>query len=305
MAVRFFISQDVLDALVAADQASIDGERLAVPSRRLEARVEPAVYFVREVEGKPDPNGLVGKVKTEEALAVRGADHYRKSVILGDSAYDVVEGYLGTAAEGWVWPSGVAETPPVAAPAPRSAGAVPLPPTLAPPPPPDEAPAPRSAGTAPLPPTLAPPPPPDDDEDIPVDIDLDAGHREPNPREVREAAAGSAARRPSLPPDALRRIEASPGFRPPAVPPPETDGDDSSRQPPTRPPGGRPKLPTPAPAGARGSRPPPPPGARTSRPPPPSPPQPHGAGLESPGKTADELERLLLETIRPTRGKRR
>lgn len=286
MAVRFFISQDALDALVAGEQATIDGERLVVPSRRLEARVEPAVYFLREVEGKPDPNELVGKVKTEEALAVRGADHFRKSVILGDSAYDVVEGYLGTAAEGWVWPAGVAEARPAAAPAPP-------------------APTPRSAAAPPLPPTLAPPPPPDD-EDIPVDIDLDAGDRSPSPREVQEAAAaGTATKRPSLPPDALRRIEASPGFRPPAVPPPETVGDETRPRPTSRSTGGRSKLPTPAPAGARGSRPPPPPGARASRLPSTSPAQPGSAGIESPTKTADELERLLLETIRPTRGKRR
>lgn len=288
MAVRFFISQDTLDALVAGEQATLDGERLVVPSRRLEARVEPAVYFLREVEGKPDPNDLVGKVKTEEALAVRGADHFRKSVILGDSAYDVVEGYLGTAAEGWTWPAGAAEE--------TAAAAVPAAP----------APAAPAASASPLPPTLAPPPPPDED-DIPVDLDLDASARDPTPEEVRQAAAGGAAtKRPSLPPDALRRIEASPGFRPPTAPPVESGEEDLRPRPPSRSTGGRSKLPTPAPAGARGSRPPPPPpGARASRPSQTPPPQPGTGGAASPSRTAEELERLLLETIRPTRGKRR
>lgn len=283
MAVRFFISQDALDALVGADQATLDGERLVVPSRRLEARVEPAVYFLREVEGKADANDLVGKVKTEEALAARGADHFRKSVILGDFAYDVVEGYLGTAAPGWVWPAGVAEAPPAAASAPRSPAPAALPPT-----------------------PVAPPPA--DDAEIPVEIDLDADEREPTPRrEAREAAAaGGAAKRPSLPPDALHRVQTSPGFRPPSVPPPEGDEEDSRRRAPSRPSAGRSKLPTPPPAGAGGSRmPPPPPTKRTSGPPPASPSRPGGARIESPSKTADELERLLLEAIRPTRGKRR
>ncbi|MBN1769616.1 MAG: hypothetical protein JXB32_00010 [Deltaproteobacteria bacterium] len=287
MAVRFFISQDVLDGLVAEEQATIDGEQLVVSSRNLQARVEPAVYFLREVEGKPDPNELVGKVKTEEALALRGADHFRKSVILGDSAYDVVEGYLGTAVEGWAWPAGAAEPPPVA-----------VPEAVAP------APAPVAAAHAALPPTWAPPPL---EEDIPVDLEVDVVAREPTAEEVRAAVFddGALAKRPSLQPDVLRRIEASPGFRAPSAPPPESAEDAPARRPPTRSAGGRSKLPTPAPVGARGSRPPPPPGARASRPPRSPSVKPGGEGLESPSRTADELERLLLETIRPTRGKKR
>ena len=286
VAVRFFISQDVLDGLVTAEQATLDGEQLVVASRNLQAQVEPAVYFLREVEGNPDPNGIVGTVKTEEALALRGADHFRKSVILGDSAYDVVEGYLGTAAEGWVWPAGVVEQPRTSVPPPGMSE-----------PPPVETAAVRQLAA------LAPPP---SDDDIPVDIDLDTEAREPTGEEVRQAVPDATGKRPSLALDARQRLESSPGFRAPAAPPPETVDDTPLRRPPSRSTGGRSKLPTPAPAGARGSRPPPPPpGARGSRPPRPPSIKPGTDGLESPSKTADELERLLLETIRPTRGKRR
>lgn len=289
MAVRFFISQGTLDGLVAGEQATIDGEQLVVVSRNLQARVEPAVYFLREVEGKPDPHGLVGTVKSEEALAIRGADHFRASVMLGESAYDVVEGYLGTAAEGWAWPAGAAAPPRASVPPPGMAEPLPVP-----------------VGTPRSMPAVLPPPSTDDD--IPVDIDLDSeASREPTREEVRLAVPGVTGRRPSLlPDDTKRRLESSPGFRAPGAPPPEALIDAPSRRIPTRPPGGRSKLPTPAPVGARGSRPPPTPAARAaSQPPRPPSLQPGQERGESPAKTAEELERLLLETIRPSRGKRR
>jgi hypothetical protein len=47
------------------------------------------------VAGGGDPNGLLGTVKDMETLAQMGADHMMSSVIYGDTAYEVVNGFLG------------------------------------------------------------------------------------------------------------------------------------------------------------------------------------------------------------------
>ena len=116
MQVRFFVSQEALDALVDSGVASIDVDSLSVVPRRLKAHVTPAIYVSKEIEGKGDPNQIVGKVKSLDAVTAMKADHYRDSLIVGDTAYEVVEGYLGEAPEGWLWPNGggpaVSKVPP-------------------------------------------------------------------------------------------------------------------------------------------------------------------------------------------------
>jgi hypothetical protein len=128
VSVRFFIAQEALDGLLEKEAATLAGDVLTIPERKLTAGVQSAVYFLREVEGKADPHGLVGKVKTLEAIVAKGADHFRASVILGETAYDVVEGYLGEAPEGWAWPGGngaAAPAPAASEPAPALSAAAP------------------------------------------------------------------------------------------------------------------------------------------------------------------------------------
>ena len=284
MAVRFFISQTALDGLVEAESASLDGETLAVPSRNLQAAVRPAVFFVREVEGKPDPHGLVGKVQTIEALAKRGADHFRASVMLGEVAYDVVEGYLGAAPEGWIWPDGSGAGDAAALTLGEPAAAAPA----------------RAPGEADAGMQL---------DDIPVEVDA------PRPSVPPPAERGMTGKRPALDPEARARITASKGFRAPSIPPPEPIEEPVRKRRASRPSAGLSRLPSPTPGGgARASRPPPPPLPAAGRgrpsspprapaePPPSDPPEEEEA---SPARSAEDLERILLETIRPTRGKRR
>jgi hypothetical protein len=250
--VRFFISQEALDGLVEKEAAALEGERLLLPSRQLQAPVEAAVYFVREVEGKPDPQALVGKVKTVESLAARGADHFRASVMLGDNAYDVVEGYLATAPDGWTWPGTDAAR-----------------------------------------------------DEFPLEVDIGPAP-EPEPGPARMPAID--VKYQPAPDEPRDRFTDRPGFRAPGPPPPEAMEEPLTPRRASRPPPGLSRLPVPTPGnGVRPSRPPPAPGRRqrptvpdgpreaASTPPPAS----------SPSRTADDLERILLETIRPTRGKRR
>ncbi len=55
-----------------------------------------AVRFLK-MEAGEDVKGLLQKVKTLAALKQMGAEHYRESVILGDSAYQVQQGFLADA----------------------------------------------------------------------------------------------------------------------------------------------------------------------------------------------------------------
>jgi hypothetical protein len=61
--------------------------------------VVPGSFFAKVSGDGPDPNGLVGKVKDEAAIGAMGAEQYMNSVILGDTAYDVEPGFVGTPVE--------------------------------------------------------------------------------------------------------------------------------------------------------------------------------------------------------------
>ena len=58
--------------------------------------IQPAVRFLKVSGSDEDTAELVGKVKDQAALEELGADHYMNSVILGDVAYDVQPGFVGS-----------------------------------------------------------------------------------------------------------------------------------------------------------------------------------------------------------------
>ncbi len=88
----------------AVDQWGIDGKIdlvageliLLADGRRY--KVEEAVRIVAEVTGANDDRKIVGKVKPRRALDEIGAELLENSMILGDNAYDVVTGWMGTPA---------------------------------------------------------------------------------------------------------------------------------------------------------------------------------------------------------------
>jgi hypothetical protein len=86
----------------AVDQWGIDGKIdlvageliLLADGRRY--KVEEAVRIVTEVTGANDDRQIIGKVKPKRALDEIGAELLESSMILGDNAYDVVPGWMGT-----------------------------------------------------------------------------------------------------------------------------------------------------------------------------------------------------------------
>lgn len=121
-----FIAQSTLTQWSDAGKVRLQGTVLHLLKEQRSVLLKPAVRFVKLVVGDADPHGLLGKVKTDDQLKELGAEHYMDSVILGDTAYEVVEGFMGDlmAAE----PTASAPPPAAAAPAPAApSGAPPAP----------------------------------------------------------------------------------------------------------------------------------------------------------------------------------
>ncbi|HOX45578.1 MAG TPA: hypothetical protein PK668_18410 [Myxococcota bacterium] len=95
MARQLFISQDTLVAWQDQDKVAFDGHVMTIKADGRRFNLLEAVRFIRlEGEGQ-DTAGMVGKVKTDEQIVAAGGERYRDSVILGEAAYKVQEGFIG------------------------------------------------------------------------------------------------------------------------------------------------------------------------------------------------------------------
>lgn len=92
---RLFVSQSKLDQWLSEELVDVDGEVMTTKNDGNRFDLKTAVLFVEEVTGAGDPSGLVGKVKDLEQIAEIGGEYASGSVILGDHAYTVVEGFVG------------------------------------------------------------------------------------------------------------------------------------------------------------------------------------------------------------------
>lgn len=90
---KLFLPQAQLEEWALEDKADVKDGVLAVNGEEGVYPVTPAVHIVQLVTGE-DANGLVSKVKTEEQLKTLGAEQMADSVLLGDTAYEVVPGYV-------------------------------------------------------------------------------------------------------------------------------------------------------------------------------------------------------------------
>jgi hypothetical protein len=92
---RVFFPQQALDTWLESGRATLVGDELTIVPEGRRFRLTSAVRFTAEVAEGRDPNDLVGKVKDLEQVAAFQGEHVSESVILGDNAYDVIEGFLG------------------------------------------------------------------------------------------------------------------------------------------------------------------------------------------------------------------
>jgi hypothetical protein len=92
---RLFISVDRLDAWTAEGRAALEGDRMVLTELGRAFTMTPAVCFVSASGSDADPNDLVGLVKSKQALEAMGAEQLANSVIYNDTAYDVIDGFIG------------------------------------------------------------------------------------------------------------------------------------------------------------------------------------------------------------------
>ena len=94
---RLFISVERLEAWSAEGRANLEGDRMTLadlPGRAF--GMQPGIHFVKVTGDDHDPNDLVGRVKTKHDLEEMGGELFGNSVIFKDTAYDIVEGFIGS-----------------------------------------------------------------------------------------------------------------------------------------------------------------------------------------------------------------
>jgi len=96
MADYLFVPQSVLDRWSEQGRIAVDGNVLTILGEKKSFALTCAVRFIK-MEAGDDNAGLLQKVKTTDALKQMGAEHYRESVILGENAYQVQQGFLADA----------------------------------------------------------------------------------------------------------------------------------------------------------------------------------------------------------------
>ncbi len=96
MADYLFVPQSVLDKWSEQGRIQVDGNVLTILGENKNFALTSAVRFMK-MEAGEDSAGLLQKVKTTDALRQMGAEHYMESVILGDNAYQVQQGFLADA----------------------------------------------------------------------------------------------------------------------------------------------------------------------------------------------------------------
>lgn len=96
-----FFSQSALDRWLVDGAIEITGNELTILAEGRRYRVAEAVHVLREVTGQLDQNDIVGKVKSKLFLEELGAEILEQSMIIGDNAYDVTQGWLGAPTSAW------------------------------------------------------------------------------------------------------------------------------------------------------------------------------------------------------------
>jgi hypothetical protein len=92
---KLFLPQSLLEEWALAEKADLRDSALFVPAEDKAYPMEGAVHF-RSLASGEDEKKLLSKVKTHVQLTELAGEHMMGSVLLGDTAYEVDDGYLVT-----------------------------------------------------------------------------------------------------------------------------------------------------------------------------------------------------------------
>ena len=93
MHLKLFLPQKTLEDWALAEKADLVDDKLVVRETKSSHPCTPAVHFQKLVSGA-DTHELVGKVKTLAQITDIGGESMADSVLLGETAYEVVTGYI-------------------------------------------------------------------------------------------------------------------------------------------------------------------------------------------------------------------
>src|SRR5437016_789981 len=96
MADFLFVPQDMLDKWADQGRVELKGHVLTLLREKKSFQLTSAVRFLK-LEAGEDVARLLNKVKTLGALKQMRAEHYMDSVLLGEAAYKVQQGFLAEA----------------------------------------------------------------------------------------------------------------------------------------------------------------------------------------------------------------
>jgi hypothetical protein len=92
---RVFFPQAALDEWITEDRVDLKHDELTIKSESRRYKIIEAIRILREATSSSDPHELLGKVKSKAFLEELGAEVLESSMIIGDNAYDVVQGFVG------------------------------------------------------------------------------------------------------------------------------------------------------------------------------------------------------------------
>lgn len=93
MPTRLFLPEARLEAWIAEGRAELYDAGVRLPAEGIELALESAAHILGLVEGH-DEAELVGTVKAERRLRALGAEILGTTVLLGETAYETVPGFV-------------------------------------------------------------------------------------------------------------------------------------------------------------------------------------------------------------------
>ena len=93
---RVFFPQAALDQWLHEGRIDLTSNELVIRAEGRKYKIVEAVRVLAEVSGGQDVHELVGKVRTVPYLSELGAELLGDSIIIGDLAYEVVPGFMGS-----------------------------------------------------------------------------------------------------------------------------------------------------------------------------------------------------------------
>jgi hypothetical protein len=90
---KLFLPQNLLEEWALSERADLRDGALFVPAENATFPLEGAVHFTSLASGDDDQKLLL-KVKTHAQLAELSGEHMMGSVLLGETAYEVEDGFV-------------------------------------------------------------------------------------------------------------------------------------------------------------------------------------------------------------------